>query len=622
MNVNFSIRKSLYILLSIAILGFISLTITSFYGLNQQSKSAFKIEDLSGDSIRLLDMQVKLLTLKQNISENSSNLSESFKKLPLTFKSALDDAKKNLPQEERQNIADIKEIMSVYFDTSEKIFNIQSTIGTESRPGKSKLLEKQAADYFNEIKILSSLRNNFNKVRKVEKEFLLQPSKETQATWEISILESEKKMNDIGLGENYSSLLEKYKKTAKEIIALQIEKNTLIKKRKTIESALMNKVSELASKTSGDILSKAKINAENKRLQSETILILVACIVFILMIVFSTFIARVMSKNAKTILNQLKNISHGDLTKQIPVNGESDELSQISIGINEMVRSLSSLINSLKDGDHFLKDSGDQLASIIKHLNESGQQMKARGDVFDSTTETINQSTLDVMSTAELLENAAINSRETAGNGAHIITQAINALNSIGDVIGNVSQRAEELGKHSEEIDGVIVLISEVAEQTNLLALNAAIEAARAGEHGRGFAVVADEVRSLAEQTIKASERINKNIIAIQKNTKEVIDGVYEAKNNAESSKGLGDEALSSIKIIGQNTKENVERIISVRSVLEDITDKTKIMSEQSHDMYELINNNQGEIETLNATNSALKQQREQISDNINHFTI
>jgi methyl-accepting chemotaxis protein len=210
-----------------------------------------------------------------------------------------------------------------------------------------------------------------------------------------------------------------------------------------------------------------------------------------------------------------------------------------------------------------------QLREVASHLNAVGNEVHSRtddlkrtashqvGDVqriataMEEMTVTVNENTRLTEQAAKLADDA----RRDATSGGAIVSQTIDGMNSIADIVISSAKTVEQLGVTSDQIGAVAQVIEEIADQTNLLALNAAIEAARAGEQGRGFAVVADEVRKLAERTQRATREIAKTISSIQGETKTAVEAMTKGTHTVQEGRKLAEQASHALKsIISQST--------------------------------------------------------------------
>ncbi len=247
-------------------------------------------------------------------------------------------------------------------------------------------------------------------------------------------------------------------------------------------------------------------------------------------VLLGTLCANGIVRPMKIVVNRLHDIAagEGDLTKSIELN-RSDDLGQVAAGFNTCLSKLRTVI-------HDVKGTATEVASAATQIAASAEEMSAAvGEVA--------QQTMKVSSSAQ-------ESGTLAQHGREIVERTVSGMDQINLSVQESSKCIGQLGRRSEQIGKVIQVINDIADQTNLLALNAAIEAARAGEHGRGFAVVADEVRKLAERTTKATEEIGGSISAIQSDTTAAVDRMARGQDQVRAGVELAASAGESLQEI------------------------------------------------------------------------
>jgi methyl-accepting chemotaxis protein len=282
---------------------------------------------------------------------------------------------------------------------------------------------------------------------------------------------------------------------------------------------------------------------------SSTVSILSTAIFVLLGAFFSGLLFWSVNDALKRIIGYLTRMTDGDLTQTISAKRNNE--------ISTIIRSIDTLQNTIRDIITQISQSSDHVATSSRQLHANATQIATGTDEVVTQTNSVSLASEAMATTSDSIAHSCLNAAETsnhasetARSGADVVRQTITGMERIAHRVKDASTTVEGLGVRSEQIGEIIGTIEDIADQTNLLALNAAIEAARAGEQGRGFAVVADEVRALAERTTRATREISDMIKAIQNETRGAVvaieEGVAEVEKGTDCSTRSG-QALEQI---------------------------------------------------------------------------
>lgn len=324
-----------------------------------------------------------------------------------------------------------------------------------------------------------------------------------------------------------------------------------------------------------EIIKKDRQDAENNVISSlhSTITLLVSSLIVALIVglLINNIIRRSVKRDMNHVINYAVEISKGNLTTTRLNIDRKDEIGQLNVAMNDMAQELREIINqvslttvSLKEQSHELshashdiKEATTQVANTMEELSAGAETQLNQSNTMVQQMNNFNDTINDIHQQTESFQRSSDSVLEMSKDGQSLITESISKMTDVHGIMTEAVERVEALAKQSKDISMLIQVIKDISEQTNLLALNAAIEAARAGEHGKGFAVVADEVRKLAEQVSKSVTEITGIINGIQVNTGEVVESLHNGF----------DHVVDGRKLVN-NTGETFEQILGFISKL------------------------------------------------------
>ena len=324
---------------------------------------------------------------------------------------------------------------------------------------------------------------------------------------------------------------------------------------------------------------------------------------------------------ADRLVSAIESCAKGDLTTEIDNKGLK-ELHTLSKALAVLVQSLRNQVSVIsKDAEH-LATSSTNLLSTIESTEESLQHQRQETDLVATSVNEMSASAMEVSKNAEHVAAAASDAKREALNGKQVVGQTVNAINNLAGEVDQATEVMHNLKGESENIGTVLDVIKSIAEQTNLLALNAAIEAARAGEQGRGFAVVADEVRTLAGRTQQSTQEIQTMIESLQSGTNQAVSVMDRSREMTRESVEFANEAGIYLETITQSVGEISDMTTQIATAAEQQSAVVESVNQSIVAITDLANKSSDDAQHVTANSRELTEMANKLRELVKHFNV
>jgi methyl-accepting chemotaxis protein len=469
------------------------------------------------------------------------------------------------------------------------------------------MVESLSKDKFPKTVMLNDVKNHLNIIARALRNTIIVDSKE-EADKEIKrIIESREAIGKL-LGDlekvvhsdtgksQFKAILEAravYVQTQKNVIgmietdqkeAARKELLTNVRKAQTAYFDVLDKMIEHQT-TEVDRVGNA---ADHAATQAFWIILVVLFISALLSILMALLIIRSITRPMAELVAMNHRLAEGDLTVVISVTG-SDEVGQLAESSRTVVANLHNIINRVADTSSQVASAANQLHSTAEQIATGAEEVAAQSGTVATAGEEMSATSSDIAQNCQMAAEGAQRASQTASDGAAVVERTVVVMGQIAEKVQESARTVESLGARSDQIGAIIGTIEDIADQTNLLALNAAIEAARAGEQGRGFAVVADEVRALAERTTRATKEIGEMIKAIQRETKGAVTAMEQGVHQVESGTVEAAKSGQALQEIMQQINDVAMQVNQIATAAEEQTATTSEISSNMMQITEVV---------------------------------
>ncbi|AXS82738.1 MULTISPECIES: methyl-accepting chemotaxis protein [Marinobacter] len=581
--------KQKFMLLIVAtLIGLAIATMASLSGLGKVSdayEARGQARSYESASLTLLNSWLALERLSESLApeqvdsyqEQLESLSEQASALSESAGALSDDAINIAAQKIRQQVAEYTRLRTEWLALNRQL-------GLTAADGLRAKMSRAIDDGLRKISI-SIFNDDINTISSTYRDYLstfdasyAQATREALERMQATVRDME--WQEIDIGKAVQAFDDAFTRAGELIASLSTIENQLADAGASIRSLITEQNNLLRR---GLIVATSE-RAEEARTSSTWLIIMTAAAVLVILVLTLTAASRTLVKRLNDAVHLLTHVAGGDLSQRLePGKNPNDEFSRLGQAANKMLDDVSRVIGQVVEGNQTLSSLQVELDALVDQMGRNGEQVEDETEQTATAVQEISHTAVDIAQYTQSVNEAVQNANDAAHSGAGVVRRSAKIMSELAERIQKTHDQVGQLSKTGEKVNSIVGVINGLAEQTNLLALNAAIEAARAGEAGRGFSVVADEVRSLAEKTVSATNGIAEIVDSLNRETSAITtlmkEGLDSAGNGEESSREAAhsiEQITGSIRQLAGDMNQVVSSVEGISTTTEEIAQKVE----------------------------------------------